>query len=65
VLLKGKIIEVYIDSLGDLGDGVAKWNNVIIFVKGMKVGESARVKITGMSPKGFAFAEKVEVNNDD
>jgi 23S rRNA (uridine2552-2'-O)-methyltransferase len=58
-LRKGDIVEVKIESLGKDGDGVAHVEDFVVFVKGVKVGQKARVKIKDVKP-AFAFAEKVE-----
>jgi 23S rRNA (uridine2552-2'-O)-methyltransferase len=57
-LRKGDVVDVKIESLGKNGDGVAHVDDLVVFVKGAKIGEKARVKIKDVKP-AFAFAEKV------
>ncbi|WP_228369139.1 TRAM domain-containing protein [Candidatus Nitrososphaera gargensis] len=40
------------------GDGIARVQGFVIFVKGAKVGEKTKVKIVSVGPR-FATAEKV------
>ncbi len=42
----GDIVDVTIESQGGQGDGIAKVDGFVIFVKGVKKGESCKVKIT-------------------
>ena len=54
----GDFVEVSIDSVGGHGDGIAKLEGFIIFVKDARKGERCRVKITDVK-RTFALAEKV------
>lgn len=54
----GDVVEVTIESQGARGDGIAKKDNFIIFVKGASKGEVCKVKITEVK-RTFANAEKV------
>jgi predicted RNA-binding protein with TRAM domain len=54
----GDIIDVTIEGQGGQGDGIAKKDSFIIFVKGAKKGERCRVKITDVK-RTFATGEKV------
>jgi 23S rRNA (uridine2552-2'-O)-methyltransferase len=56
---KGDVVDVQIDALGKDGDGVAHIEDLVVFVKGARVGEKARVKVKDVKPS-FAFAEKVD-----
>ncbi len=57
-LRKGDVVDVRVDALGKDGDGVARVDDFVVFVKGARVGERCRVKIKDVKP-AFAFAEKV------
>jgi 23S rRNA (uridine2552-2'-O)-methyltransferase len=54
----GDVLEVSIESQGGQGDGIAKKDGFILFVKGAKKGESCRAKVTDVK-RTFALAEKV------
>lgn len=54
----GDEIEVTIESVGGRGDGIAKVEGFVIFVKGATKGERCRVKITDVR-RTHALAEKV------
>ena len=56
---EGGVYDVEIISLGDKGDGVAKIDGFVIFIKGTQVGDKPRVKITKVLPK-CAIAEITE-----
>lgn len=56
---KGDVLEVTIEAEGKTGDGVAKVDDFVIFVKGATVGQKVRIKIKDVKP-AFAFAEIVE-----
>ncbi len=54
----GEIVEVEIESTGGAGDGIAKKDGFVIFVKGTKKGEKCKAKIIEVK-RTFASAEKV------
>ncbi len=54
----GDVVDVSIESVGGQGDGIAKMESFIIFVKDAKKGEKCRVKITDVK-RTFAVGEKV------
>ena len=54
----GKEYDVEINELSRRGDGLAKVQGFVIFVKGSKVGEKARIKVETVGPR-FATATKV------
>lgn len=54
----GDEIDVTIESVGGQGDGIAKVSGFVVFVKGAKKGERARVKITDVK-RTYATAEKI------
>ncbi len=54
----GDIVEVTITSVGGQGDGIAKKDGFVIFVKGAQKGETCRVKITSVK-RTYAEGEKV------
>ena len=54
----GDVVDVSIDSVGGQGDGIAKVESFIIFVKDAKKGERCKVKITDVK-RTFAVGEKV------
>jgi predicted RNA-binding protein with TRAM domain len=51
-------LDVYIEAVGDKGDGIAKKDGFILFVKGTVQGETCRVKVTKVLQK-VGFAEKI------
>jgi predicted RNA-binding protein with TRAM domain len=55
---QGDEIEVTIESTGAKGDGIAKVNNFVVIVPGVKQGDKVKVKITRVLKK-MAFAEVV------
>ncbi len=62
-LLSGavKINEEYtvtIEDMGASGDGIAKINDFIVFVKGAKTGEKVNIRIRYVKPN-FAFGERI------
>ena len=57
-LKEGDVIKVQIVDVGKQGDGIARVQGLVVFVKGAKVGEELEVKIARVS-KNAAFAEKV------
>ncbi len=54
----GDVVDVRIDSVGGHGDGIAKVEGFIVFVKEGKKGEKCRVRITDVK-RTFATGEKV------
>ncbi len=54
----GDTVEVLIEGQGGQGDGIAKVESFVIFVKGAKRGERCMVKITDVK-RTFATAEKI------
>lgn len=53
---QGDEIEVTIDSVGEKGDGIAKVKGFVVFVPGVKQGDTIKVRITKVLKK-FAFGE--------
>ncbi|MEM0154268.1 MAG: TRAM domain-containing protein [Methanothrix sp.] len=54
----GDEIDVTIEAVASKGDGIAKVNGFVIFVKGAKQGESMKVRITDVKAR-FALAERI------
>lgn len=54
----GDTVEVTIQSVGGRGDGIAKKDGFVIFVKGAQKGETCKVKITEVK-RTYAVGEKV------
>ncbi|MFZ5501715.1 MAG: TRAM domain-containing protein, partial [Candidatus Micrarchaeota archaeon] len=54
----GDRLDVDISGQGGQGDGIAKVEDFIIFVKGAKRGERCRIKITEVK-RTFALGEKI------
>ena len=52
----GKEYDVQITETSRQGDGIAKVQGFVIFVKNAKVGQSTKIKITNVGPR-FATAE--------
>ena len=55
----GKEYEVSITEISRKGDGVARVDGFVVFVKNGKAGQNAKVKVTEVSHR-FAIAEIVE-----
>jgi predicted RNA-binding protein with TRAM domain len=55
----GKEYDVEITELSRRGDGVAKMQGFVIFVKGAKVGDKAKIKVETVGPR-FATATALE-----
>jgi 23S rRNA (uridine2552-2'-O)-methyltransferase len=55
----GDLRDVTIESQGGHGDGIAKIEGFVVFVKGASRGESCKVRITDVK-RTFATAEKVQ-----
>jgi predicted RNA-binding protein with TRAM domain len=60
----GKEYDVEVTELSRRGDGVAKIQGFIIFVKGAKVGEKAKVKVETVGPR-FATASALGASKSD
>jgi 23S rRNA (uridine2552-2'-O)-methyltransferase len=54
----GDEIEVTIDAVASKGDGIAKKDGFVIFVKGTKQGDKVKVRITDVKAR-FAIGEVV------
>jgi predicted RNA-binding protein with TRAM domain len=54
----GKEYDVQIAEISRQGDGIARIQGFVIFVKGAKVGEKTKVKVISVGQR-FAIAEKV------
>ena len=55
---EGEVYQVSIRDMGKQGDGIARVEGMVVFVRGAKVGEELEVRITKVSGNS-AFAEKV------
>jgi predicted RNA-binding protein with TRAM domain len=55
---EGKEYDVEVTEVSRKGDGIARIQGFVIFVKEGKVGEKTKVKIVSVGPR-FATAEKV------
>ncbi|MEO9296154.1 MAG: TRAM domain-containing protein [Nitrososphaera sp.] len=55
----GKEYDVQITEISRQGDGIARIQGFVIFVKGGKPGQSAKVKVTNVGAR-FATAELVQ-----
>jgi predicted RNA-binding protein with TRAM domain len=54
----GKEYDVEVTEVSQKGDGVARIQGFVIFVKGGKVGDKVKVRITSVGGR-FAIAEKI------
>ena len=54
----GKEYDVQIVEIARQGDGIARVQGFIIFVKGARVGEKIKIRVTNVGAR-FAWAEKV------
>ncbi|MFH0884755.1 MAG: TRAM domain-containing protein [Candidatus Micrarchaeota archaeon] len=54
----GQTVEVLIEGQGGQGDGIAKIESFVVFVKGARKGERCMVKITDVK-RTYATGEKV------
>ncbi len=54
----GDVLNVAIEATASKGDGIAKKDGFVIFVKGAKKGDTVNVKIVEVKPR-FALAEIV------
>lgn len=59
----GKEYNVEITELSRRGDGVAKIQGFIIFVKGAKVGDKVKIKVETVGPR-FATATALEATTE-
>ena len=59
----GKEYDVQISELSRQGDGIARIQGFVIFVKGAKVGQKAKVKVTNVGAR-FATAELVAATSE-
>jgi predicted RNA-binding protein with TRAM domain len=59
----GKQYDVEVTEISRRGDGVAKIQGFIIFVKGAKVGDKVKIKIESVSPR-FASASVVSASGN-
>jgi predicted RNA-binding protein with TRAM domain len=55
---EGKEYDVEVTEVSQKGDGIARIQGFVIFVKGGRVGEKVKVRITSIGAR-FAIAEKV------
>ena len=55
---EGKEYDVTIDAQGAKGDGIAHIDGFVVFVPGVKVGETVKVRITALRNR-FAIGEKI------
>ncbi len=53
---EGQVLDVLIESVGDKGDGVARFKGFVIFVPNTKKGDQVQIRITKVLPK-VSFAE--------
>jgi predicted RNA-binding protein with TRAM domain len=53
----GKEYDVQISEISRQGDGIARIQGFVIFVKGAKVGEKTKIRVTNVGAR-FATAEK-------
>ncbi len=56
----GQTVEVLIEGQGGQGDGIAKIESFVVFVKGARKGERCMVKITEVK-RTYANGEKVGI----
>lgn len=60
----GDLLEVSIEGQGGQGDGIAKVDGFVLFVRGGRRGEKCRVKVLDVK-RTFATAEKVNTLSED
>jgi predicted RNA-binding protein with TRAM domain len=53
----GDVVDVTIESQGGQGDGIAKVDGFVVFVKGAQKGETCKVKIADVK-RTYAVGEK-------
>src|SRR6266702_3866914 len=56
---EGQEVDVTVDSVGRRGDGIARFNNFVIFVAGTNAGDKVKVRITSVR-NNFATGEVVK-----
>lgn len=54
----GDVVDAVVESQGGQGDGIAKVNGFVVFIRGAKKGENCRVKITDVK-RTYATGEAV------
>ena len=54
----GDVVDVTVESVGGQGDGIAKIEGFVVFIKGAQKGESCKVKIIDVK-RTYAVGEKV------
>lgn len=54
----GKEYDVEVTEVSQKGDGIARVQGFVIFVKGGRVGDKVKIRVTSVGPR-FAIAEKV------
>lgn len=54
----GDELEVKIDAVASRGDGIAKKDGFVIFIKGAKEGETVKIRVTEVKER-FAVAEVI------
>ena len=59
----GKEYDVQVTETSRQGDGIARVQGFVIFVKGAKVGQKAKVKVTNVGAR-FATAELVAATSE-
>ena len=59
----GKEYDVQITEISRKGDGIARIQGFVIFVKGGKVGQNAKIRISQIGPR-FATAEIIDGSTD-
>jgi predicted RNA-binding protein with TRAM domain len=55
---EGKEYDVDVTEVSQKGDGIARVQGFVIFVKGGKVGDKCKIRVTSVGPR-FAIGEKV------
>lgn len=56
---KGNILDVTVDSMGRDGDGIAHVDNYVIFIKGARLNDKLKIKVTDVKPT-FGFGEIIK-----
>ncbi|NYZ76801.1 TRAM domain-containing protein [Candidatus Micrarchaeota archaeon] len=54
----GDVVDITVESVGGQGDGIAKIEGFVVFIKGAQKGESCKVKIIDVK-RTYAVGEKV------
>jgi len=54
-----EVYAVTIEDIGENGDGIARINDFVVFVKGARKGEKLKIRIRSVKPN-FAFGERIE-----